>query len=122
MGTSGHLYITGDSISYVSFFLKFLQINNNIPYLLPAPKKLFLKKLIFVPSYLIIKHFEVPPANEMEDRKTKLTEMHTRCPILAVGCCWLSVILQISNFEAILYLGHFFYTPCISQKLVVLRI
>ena len=50
----------------------------------------------------------------MEDMKTKLTEMHTRCPILAVGCCWLSVILQISKFEAIaiLYLGHFFYTRC----------
>ena len=43
--------------------------------------------------------------------KTKLTEMHTRCPILAVGCCWLFVILQISNFEAILYLGHFFIHP-----------
>ena len=59
-------------------------------------------------SHLKIKHFELPPANEMEDMKTKLTEMHTRCPILAIGCCWLSVILQISNFEAILYLGHFF--------------
>ena len=52
----------------------------------------------------------------MEDMKTKLTEMHIRCPILAVGCCWLSVNLQISNFEAILYLGHFFYTPCIGRK------
>ena len=47
--------------------------------------------------------------------KTKLTEMHTRCLILAVGCCWLSVILQISNFEAILHLGHFFYTPCMGD-------
>ena len=44
----------------------------------------------------------------MEAMKTKLTEMHTPCPTLAVGCCWLSVILQTSNFEAILYLGHFF--------------
>ena len=48
--------------------------------------------------------------------KTKLTEMHTQCPILAVGCCWLSVILQISNFEAILYLGHFFDTLYSEEK------
>ena len=68
-------------------------------------------------SHLKIKHFELPSANEMEDMKTKLTEMHTRYPILAVDCCWLSVILQISNFEAILYLGHFFYTPCSSDQL-----
>ena len=53
----------------------------------------------------------------MEDMKTKLTEMHTRCSILAVGCCWLSVILQISNFEAILYLGHFFIHPVLYKNI-----
>ena len=92
-------------------FLKFLQINNSIPYLLAAPKKITFSLKFLCASHLKIKHFELPPANEMEDMKIKLTEMHTRCPILAVTRCWLSVILQISNFEAILYLGHFFIHP-----------
>ena len=104
------------SISYISFFLKFLQINNNIPYLLAAPKKPIFSLKFLCASHLKIKHFELPPANGMGDMKTKLTEMHNRCPILDVGCCWLSVIFQISNFEAILYLGHLFDAPCTGAQ------
>ena len=104
MENTGFLGVTRH-ISYVSFFLKFLQINN-IPYLLAAPKKSIFSLKFLCASHLKIKHFEFP-----------------YCPILAIGCCWLSVILQISNFEAILYLGHFFYTPCsiiYSQKNIVM--
>ena len=36
------------SISDVTFFLKFLQIDNNIPYLLKAPKKNYFFFEIFV--------------------------------------------------------------------------
>ena len=58
------------------FFLKFLQINNNIPYLLAAQKIIFRLKFSRA-SYLKSKHFELPPACGIEHRKTKLTEMHT---------------------------------------------
>ena len=102
------------SISYLSLFLKILQINNNIPYLLATPKKLFLVWNFCAQATWKLRILNYP--NEMEDMKTKLTEMHTQCPILAVGCCWLSVILQISNFEAILYLGHFFDTLYSEEK------
>ena len=63
-------------ISYVSFFLIFLQINNNILYFLAAPKNVIFRLKFLCASHLKIKHFELLPANEMEHMKTKLTEMH----------------------------------------------
>ena len=89
--------------------------------MLAAQKETIFSLKFLCASHLKYKHFELPPANEMEDMKTKLTDMHIRCPILAVGCCWLSVILQISNFEAILYFGTFFlYTLYNSLKVTKL--
>ena len=80
-----------------TFFIKFLQINNNIPCLLAAQKQINFRLKFLCASHLKMKHFELPPAYKM---KTKLTGMHTCIS------CWLllvSVILQISNLEAILY-------------------
>ena len=72
-------------IYYVSFFLKFLQINNNILYLLAAQKQIISRLKFLCASHLKIKYFELSPAYKMEHMKTKLTEMHTWCPLLAVG-------------------------------------
>ena len=47
-------------ISWVSFFLKFLQINNNIPYPPAALKNYFLFET-FLRKPLKIKNFELPP-------------------------------------------------------------
>ena len=66
---------------------KFLQINNNIRYLLAA--------------------LNSPPAYKIERMKTKLTEMHTWSPFISRCLLLVSVILQISNLETILYSGHF---------------
>ena len=59
-------------------FSKFLQIYNNIPYFLAAPKKIIFRLKFLCVSHLTIKHFELPPlANKMEHMKTKWTGMHT---------------------------------------------
>ena len=63
-------------ISYVSFFLIFLQINNNIPHFLAASKKIIFRLKFLCASHFKIKYFELPPANKMEHMKTKLTETH----------------------------------------------
>ena len=68
-------------IYYASCFIKFLQINNNIPYLLAAQKQIIFRLKFLCASHLKIKHFELPPAYKIEHMKTKLTEMHTWCPI-----------------------------------------
>ena len=47
-----------------SFFQKFLQINNNILYLLAAQKIIFSLKFLCA-SHLKIKHFELPPAYKL---------------------------------------------------------
>ena len=76
-------------IYYASFFIKFLQINNNIPCLLAAQTQIIFRLKFLCASHLKIKHFELPLLTKLNIiMKTKLTEMRTWCPILAVGCCW----------------------------------
>ena len=60
------------SIYFVSFFLKFLQINNNIPYLMAVQKRFIFTLKFFCASLLKIMHFELPPAYKIEHMKTKL--------------------------------------------------
>ena len=61
-------------IYYVLFFLKFLQINNAIPYLLAVQKKFICRLKFFCASHLKLKHFELPPpAHKTQHMKTKLT-------------------------------------------------
>ena len=58
-------------------FLKFLQINNNILYLLVTQKQIIFRLKVLCASHLKIKYFELPPAYKIEHMKTKLTEIHT---------------------------------------------
>ena len=85
-------------------FYKVLQINNNIPCLLAAQKQIIFRLKFLCARHLKIKHFELFPRLQ---RGTHLMSYISRWLLLV------SVILQISNLEAILYSGHFFYTPCI---------
>ena len=91
----------------VSFLPRFLQIDNNIPYLLAAQKIIFCLKFLCA-SHLKIKHFELSPCLQNWTYKNKIDwNAHLKSYI----SCWLllvSVILQINNLEAILYSGHFF--------------
>ena len=86
-----------------------------------SAKKFIFTLNFFCASLLKIMHFDPPPpppAYKIEHKKTKLTEMHTCSPILAVCSCYYLSFCKISNLEAIFDSRHFFYTPCISNNIL----
>ena len=68
---------------------------------------------IFV-RHLKIKHFELPPCLQNCTYENKSDSDAHLMFCISRWLLLVSVILQISNLEVILYSGHFFYTPCIK--------
>ena len=91
------------------FFLKFLQINNNSPYLLAAQKKTFFI-LNFCKQATWNEAFWTPPCIQNWSYGNKIDLDAQLMCYFSRSLLLVFVIFQISNLEAILYLGHFLYT------------
>ena len=103
-----------------TLFIKFLQINNNIPYSLAVQKKFVFSMKFLCANQLKIKHFELPPPpprrlqNETYENKIDL-DAHLRSHINR-WLLLLSIVLQNIQFRSDFGLGHCFDTPCIHRN------
>ena len=102
-------------IYYVSLFLKFLQINNNIRYLLVVQKQITFRLKFLCASHMKIKYSELLPCLQNWTYENKIDWDAHLMSYISRWLLLVSVILQISNLKAISIRDIFFDTPCISK-------